>query len=281
LIRAATVRRPSNTVVVLRVPASAVRLPPGAFGWAVRTTWSSAGCPSTAACRDASPDHGSFNARLRRVEQVGCRVSGRAYRSNGSRARRVVALTFDDGPAPITPRFLHVLERKHVPATFFVLGRQIHGHEALLRRMLRDGFALGDHTMTHANVSGGGPATEHEVRGPIPIIKRATGYRPCLFRAPYGAVSSRLIARARALAMATIQWNVDPRDWSRPGAGAIESRILSQTRPGSIIIMHDGGGPRGQTLAALPHVIDALRARGYRFATVPHLLGYTERMALR
>jgi peptidoglycan/xylan/chitin deacetylase (PgdA/CDA1 family) len=193
----------------------------------------------------------------------------------------VVALTFDDGPAAITPRYLRVLEREHVPATFFLVGRQIAGHEALLRRMLRDGFALGDHTMTHANVAGGGPGTAHEVEGPIGIIRRATGYRPCPLRAPYGATSRSLIARARALKMATIEWNVDPRDWSRPGTSAIEGRIRAQTRPGSIIIMHDGGGPREQTLAALPHVISELRKRGYRFATVPHLLGYRELTALR
>jgi peptidoglycan/xylan/chitin deacetylase (PgdA/CDA1 family) len=176
---------------------------------------------------------------------------------------------------------VRLLEREGVPATFFLLGRQIHGHEALLRRMLRDGFALGDHTMTHANVSGGGAGTEREVHEPLGIIQRATGYRPCLFRAPYGAVSGRLIARARALGMATIEWNVDPRDWSRPGTGAITRTVLAQTRPGSIIIMHDGGGPRSQTLAALPQVIHALRARGYAFATVPRLLGFAERTALR
>lgn len=177
---------------------------------------------------------------------VGCRPSGPSYRSGGAPRRRVVALTFDDGPAAITPRFLRVLENENVPATFFLVGRQIAGHEALLNRMLRDGFALGDHTMTHANVAGGGPSTAREVEGPIGIIRRASGYRPCLFRAPYGAVSRRLIARARALGMASIEWNVDPRDWSRPSTGTIEHRILSETRPGSIIIMHDGGGPEGK-----------------------------------
>jgi len=258
-----------------------VGLSPGRYGWGVGATWTGDSCPTLAACRDAAPDRGAFRARLRRLMTVGCRPSGPSYRSGGSPRRRVVALTFDDGPAAITPRFLRVLENENVPATFFLVGRQIAGHEALLNRMLRDGFALGDHTMTHANVAGGRPSTAREVEGPIGIIRRASGYRPCLFRAPYGAVSRRLIARARALGMASIEWNVDPRDWSRPGTGTIEHRILSETRPGSIIIMHDGGGPRGQTLAALPHIIRALRGRGYHFDTVPHLLGYRERTLLR
>jgi peptidoglycan/xylan/chitin deacetylase (PgdA/CDA1 family) len=86
-------------------------------------------------------------------------------------------------------------------------------------------------------------------------------------------VSAPLISEARSQGMNTIQWDVDPTDWSTPGTGAIYSRIVSQTRPGSIILMHDGGGPRGQTLAALPRIINTLRARGYRFATVPQLLG--------
>lgn len=91
--------------------------------------------------------------------------------------------------------------------------------------------------------------------------------------APYGAVSGQLIADARDQAMETINWDVDPQDWSRPGTGAIYSRIIGQTRRESIILMHDGGGPRNQTVAALPKVIHELRRRGYAFVTLPELLG--------
>jgi peptidoglycan/xylan/chitin deacetylase (PgdA/CDA1 family) len=86
-------------------------------------------------------------------------------------------------------------------------------------------------------------------------------------------VSAPLISEARGMGMNTIEWDVDPTDWSTPGTDAIYSRVVSQTKPGSIILMHDGGGPRGQTLAALPRIIHTLRARGYKFATVPDLLG--------
>ena len=86
-------------------------------------------------------------------------------------------------------------------------------------------------------------------------------------------MSAPLISEARGMGMNTIEWDVDPTDWSTPGTDAIYSRVVSQTKPGSIILMHDGGGPRGQTLAALPRIIHTLRGRGYKFATVPDLLG--------
>ncbi|MFL5820948.1 MAG: polysaccharide deacetylase family protein [Solirubrobacteraceae bacterium] len=212
--------------------------------------------------------------RPRRV--IGCHAAGASYRLAGPRARRVVALTFDDGPGIYTPRVLGILRRLRVNATFFVIGEQVRGNETLLRRELADGNAIGNHTFTHANVSGGGIRQMLSTQG---AVRRATGYTPCLFRAPYGAVSGLLIRQARSLGMNSIEWSVDPRDWSRPGTGAVYSRIVSATRPGAIILMHDGGGPRGQTVAALPRVIATLRARGYRFATLPALLGLAPRYA--
>ena len=95
-----------------------------------------------------------------------------------------------------------------------------------------------------------------------------------MFRPPYGAYDSSVVATARSLGLATVLWNVDPSDYALPGTSAIEQRVLAQVRPGSIIISHDGGGPRGQTLAAYPRIIAALRARGYRIVTIPQLLGF-------
>ncbi len=207
---------------------------------------------------------------------IGCRAAGASYRLAGSPHRRVVALTFDDGPWPTTPQVLSILERNHIHATFFLIGEQVRGRESILRRALADGDVLGNHTYTHANVTGGGYRQMASTQG---AIRRATGYTPCLFRAPYGAVSGLAIRQARSLGMNTIEWSVDPRDWSRPGTGAIESRVLSAVRPGGIVLMHDGGGPRGETIAALPHIIATLRSRGYRFVTVPELLGLAPRYA--
>src|SRR5207247_10260438 len=95
----------------------------------------------------------------------------------------------------------------------------------------------------------------------------------CVCRAPYGAVVGTSAGRGRGLRMDTIEWDVGPRDWATPGTGAIYSRIVGAARPGSIILMHDGGRPRGQTVAALPGTISTLRRRGYGFVTVPQLLG--------
>jgi peptidoglycan/xylan/chitin deacetylase (PgdA/CDA1 family) len=192
----------------------------------------------------------------------------------GTRAGKVVALTFDDGPWPGTPAFLSVLERAHVVATFFQIGNQVATYgPAVDRRMLADGDAIGDHTWDHAIVAGGGSFAASEITRTAAAIRRLTGFTPCVFRAPYGAVGPSLISTARSLGFTTIQWDVDPRDWSLPGADAIYVRVVGAVRPGSIVIQHDGGGDRSQTLAALPREIATLKARGYRFVTVPELLG--------
>ena len=112
------------------------------------------------------------------------------------------------------------------------------------------------------------------------MIRRVTGFTPCLFRPPGGSTGADLVARVRALGMTSVLWNADPFDWRMPGTAAIVARVLAQAGPGGIILNHDGGGPRGQTLAAAPAIVAALRARGYTFVTVSTLLGYRERVAL-
>jgi peptidoglycan-N-acetylglucosamine deacetylase len=200
---------------------------------------------------------------------TGCRRGGLPFRTNGPRNHKVVALTFDDGPSPFTVQVIRILVRERAKGTFFVLGNQIPGYERQLQRELAYGFEIGDHSFSHPQFPSSAQISRTRDR-----IKRATGFTPCLFRPPYGAVDRALIGRARALGMMTINWDVDPRDWSTPGTGAIYSRVVSAARPGSIILMHEGGGPRGQTVAALPSIIRTLRARGYQFATVSELLGH-------
>jgi len=203
----------------------------------------------------------------RREIPTGCRRGGPPFRTNGPRNKKVVALTFDDGPSDYTDDVIRILVREKAKGTFFVLGNQIPGRERLLQRMLGWGFEIGDHSYSHPQFPSSGQLSITRNR-----IRKATGFTPCLFRPPYGAVNRDLIGRARTLGMMTINWDVDPRDWSTPGSGAIYSRIVGAAQPGSIILMHDGGGPRGQTVAALPDVIRTLRVRGYRFETVTELL---------
>ncbi len=248
--------------------------------WQVMSTLKSPRCQSPKATRT-----GCFKlfpakptlARVHTPQLVGCVPSGPAFVNQGRGVGREVALTFDDGPWYDTPQFLDILERYKVPGTFFEIGEQISTYGeggAVERRMLADGDMIGDHTWSHPNVSGGGVFARNQILAAAGAIERATrGFRPCLFRAPYGAVSSALIGEARSLGFTTIQWDVDPTDWARPGTAAIYDRVVSGAHPGAIILQHDGGGDRSETLAALPHEISTLRSRGYRFVTVTQLLG--------
>lgn len=209
-----------------------------------------------------------------RYRPVGCVARGPAAAHFNGPSRRLVALTFDDGPSTLTLRFVRMLRAEHVVATFFMLGDRLSGFDRpLLHEELRDGDALGDHSWSHPDLALGGEVFS-QLRGTKRLIAKLSGYTPCVFRPPYGAYDQAVVQTARSLGMATIIWDVDPRDWALPGTGAIERQVLAQTRPGSIILSHDGGGPRGQTLAAYPGIIASLRRRGYRFVTVPQLLGY-------
>ena len=159
-------------------------------------------------------------------------------------------------------------------ATFFQIGEQVGIYGRVVdRRMLADGDIIGDHTWSHATVSGAGPAAAAQISSAAAAIKAMTGFEPCLFRAPGGAVSGALISEARSMGFTTIEWDVDPRDWARPGTGAIYSNVVANAHPGAIVVQHDGGGDRSETLAALPQEIATLRSRGYQFVTIPELLG--------
>jgi peptidoglycan-N-acetylglucosamine deacetylase len=208
-----------------------------------------------------------------RYRIVGCRSTGSSVYFHGP-PRKQVAIGFDDGPAPDTPAFVSMLERERARATFFMIGEHIStSYRSTLLRELRDGDVLGDHTFTHPDlVTSGGAYTQ--LSETQRAIRALTGYTPCIFRPPYGAYDQSIVDTARSLGLATVQWNVDPADWALPGTAAIEARVLAQVQPGSIIISHDGGGPRGETLAAYPLIIAKLRARGYRIVTIPQLLGF-------
>ena len=244
----------------LRVP---LVIAPGPMAWALRLR--AADC--RAACAGRLPAQGHWTATASAVLPARC--ASAAAPEKGPAA----ALTFDDGPSPYTAQLLGELEALGVPATFFLVGRQVPGAERLLGRMLGDGDVIGNHTWDHADVSRGGAAAATELeRTNAAIVSATAGYHPCLFRPPYGLVGPRLEPLVQSLDMQTVLWSVDPRDWSRPGTPAIVARVLSTVRPGGIILLHDGGGPRTETLAAVPEIVSRLRARGYRFLTVPALL---------
>ncbi|HET9677208.1 MAG TPA: polysaccharide deacetylase family protein [Solirubrobacterales bacterium] len=262
----ATVKRPQpEKLVVALVPGDA-GLSPRRYRWrALR----SSGCSVRSSCAEALPATGTSVFRLRPVRAVGCTGGSSGLVTSGPRDRPVVALTFDDGPSEYTPDFLRVLREKGVHGTFFEIGQEMPGREDTMRQILAEGDELGDHTMNHVEFPG-----YSQIAGAASRIEAYTHFKPCLFRPPGGGVNAGVVATAGSLGMRTVNWDVDPQDWSLPGTGAIYSNIVSHAQPGSIILMHDGGGPRSETLAALPQVIDTLRARGFRFATVSELLGY-------
>jgi peptidoglycan-N-acetylglucosamine deacetylase len=219
-------------------------------------------------CEDRIPDWGSAKLALAPWQITGCTAGTPSLRLVGS-GSDAVALTFDDGPAPETGAVLRVLSRYGAHATFFQIGVQVPGRDAIERRILDAGDGLGDHSWRHESLP-----SEASMASTQAAITRASGFRPCVFRPPGGTRDARLIADASALSMDTIIWDVDPQDWTRPGAGAIERRVLAQVHAGSVILMHDGGGDRSETLAALPTIITVLERRGFRLVTVESLLGF-------
>jgi peptidoglycan-N-acetylglucosamine deacetylase len=212
---------------------------------------------------------------------VGCLPAGPSEVFDGSASKHEIALTFDDGPGPDPPAidFVNLLAREHVPATFFEIGEQIPEFDptgSVERAMLADGDMIGDHSWSHPNMTAlSEPVQQTQLEQTADAIRQRTGFTPCLWRPPYGYIDSRLVSIARSLGMLTVMWDVDPSDYTLPGATVIYRRVIAAAHDGAIVIQHFGGGPRYQTLAALPHEIATLRAAGYRFVTVAQVLGLT------
>jgi peptidoglycan-N-acetylglucosamine deacetylase len=260
--------RPGTAMVTFSY--AAVGLRAERVDWSAESVWKGlAAC--TRVCRDLVPDRGRASARIDRFTLDGCTASGPSQRFTGPGAGRLVALTFDDGPSIYTPQVLAVLGRYGAHATFFEIGRQVGALAATSRAVIRAGDVIGDHTWSHPVLDAANTAAE--IRPTQRAISQATGFTPCLLRPPYGTAPPDVVDIARSLGLLTIQWDVDPADWSRPGAGVIAQRVLAAVHPGAIVIMHDGGGLRDQTVTALATIVPTLIARGYRLVTVPRLLG--------
>ncbi|MER7708067.1 polysaccharide deacetylase family protein [Kitasatospora sp. NPDC097605] len=196
--------------------------------------------------------------------------------TGGTGTAPLVALTFDDGPDPeFTPRVLEVLRRHDAPAAFFCIGLQALAHPDVVRRIADAGQTLGNHSWSHAYLPDLGPAgLARQLGHTRDAIAEACGDdRPVRWlRPPYGGRSPELLRAVDESGLITVLWDVDAKDWSRPGPEVIAERVLGQVRPGSVILMHDGGDDRSQTVAALPAVITGLRARGYRLVSLDELL---------
>jgi peptidoglycan-N-acetylglucosamine deacetylase len=185
------------------------------------------------------------------------------------RAKRLVALTFDDGPGPYTTLALRKLRAARVPATFFLVGKEIEEHRDLPAAERAQG-AVGDHTWNHLFLPSLDPATANgEIARTAALIGSTSGAPPRLFRPPYGARTPAIDADARALGMVQILWDVDTRDSEGANYAGIASNVRRQVRAGSIVLMHEN---RGQTIRALDHVLATLRHKHLTPVTVPQLL---------
>ncbi|MFG2908758.1 polysaccharide deacetylase family protein [Kitasatospora sp. NPDC048286] len=186
--------------------------------------------------------------------------------------RRAVALTIDDGPDPRhTPTVLALFEQYGVRATFFLIGENAVEHPALVREIADRGHHIANHTWTHPDLR---HLPEGKVRDELErtsdLLQRTAGRQPTWFRAPGGDWSPTSLKVAADLGMRNMAWSVDPRDWARPGTSAIIDRVLKNVRPGSIVLNHDGGGDRSQTVAALKAYLPVLVDSGYSFTAPPN-----------
>jgi peptidoglycan/xylan/chitin deacetylase (PgdA/CDA1 family) len=197
------------------------------------------------------------------VDDIGTR------RLTGHEDGRTVALTFDDGPHPkYTERVLTVLRDKGVTATFCVVGNQAVTYPELIETIVEDGHVLCNHTVSHdmslrfkreSVIAAEFDDTQ------AAIVRAAPDADIRYFRAPGGYFAENLNQVATDRGLTTLGWSVDSNDWRKPGAGAIRDTVLSQVHPGAIVLLHDGGGDRSQTVSALPEIIDELDDRGYTF----------------
>ena len=189
---------------------------------------------------------------------------------------RTIALTFDDGPDPTwTPKILAILRRAHVPATFFLVGAHAASNPSLVRAELAAGDEVGAHTYTHANLASVGWRLPLELTLTQNALAGTAGIRTRLLRPPYSSETNALTAadwaayrRASRFGYLIVLTTIDTRDWARPGVAAIVRKAMPQGDSGAIVMMHDSGGNRAETIRALPQIIDRLKARGYRFVTV-------------
>jgi peptidoglycan-N-acetylglucosamine deacetylase len=185
--------------------------------------------------------------------------------------RRLIALTFDDGPYPFyTPLLLHVLDRSHVHATFFCVGRSAQEFPDLMDRIIESGDDVGNHTFNHIKLSGLSiTQIADQIIEANAILASFVGHRIDLFRPPHGRYDRRVLEVASAMGYRTILWSDSPEDTKDISPALEVQRVMSQARPGAIVLLHSG---QYRTIEALPVIIDRLRAQGYTFVTVDELL---------
>jgi peptidoglycan-N-acetylglucosamine deacetylase len=219
--------------------------------------------PGSLAAREAAAENAAVNRTLAYTPYV--RIAGAQHRE--------IALTFDDGPGPYTPEIISILERHDVSATFFEVGVLERYFYASTAAIVADGDVIGDHTELHAPMSRLPAAQQRaELLQDASAVGRHGAGFPRLFRPPYGLWNSTTLALLHRYRMLMVLWTVDTNDYRRPGVDAIVRTALTGARPGAIILLHDAGGNRSETVTALPRIIAGLQRRHYLLVTVPRLM---------
>lgn len=200
---------------------------------------------------------------------------------HGRTSSKQIALTFDDAPdTTYTPQVLDILKKYKVRATFFLIGSQAQKHPAIVKRIVQEGHVIGNHSYSHplfTKLSQTGFQDQIEQTGHI--LKPLIGYMPKLIRPPYGEIKESQLLWASEKGYLIVNWNVDSLDWKQLGEAQVTSNILNHVTAGSIVLQHSGGGASQNlkgTVQALPRVIEALQAKGYRIVTLPELLRVTK-----
>jgi polysaccharide deacetylase family sporulation protein PdaB len=190
--------------------------------------------------------------------------------------QRVIALTFDDGPNPeYTPQVLDLLKQYHAKATFFVIGSRVEKYPELVRREAVEGHEVANHTFSHPNLRRFTvEKLQEELAKAQDVIWAVSEHTPHLFRPPGGYYDETIVNTAKQAGYTVVMWSwhLDTRDWSCPGVGKIVNRVLSNARNGDIVLFHDHGGNRRQTIEALQQILPELQQRGYQFITISQLL---------
>ncbi|KLU64216.1 peptidoglycan-N-acetylglucosamine deacetylase [Desulfosporosinus acididurans] len=202
------------------------------------------------------------------------RIPGTYYMAHTQ--EKVVALTFDDGPDPIdTPQVLEILKEKEVRATFFVLGQAVKDNPRLLKRLANEGHEIGNHSYDHDYKQ---QRLLKEISQTDDEVYAATGIHTYFYRPPGGFLSKAQLESIKKNGHVVALWSVDSKDWRNPGVNQIVKNVMNNVFPGAIILMHDGGYHRTQTVKALGLIIDSLKREGYRIVTLSELKKFdTER----
>jgi peptidoglycan/xylan/chitin deacetylase (PgdA/CDA1 family) len=212
---------------------------------------------------------------LLRKEIADLQAQGRIIYSGNAHFRKI-ALTFDDGPDPYyTPQILDILDQYRIKATFFCVGRQVEAYPQVVRQEYEAGHVVGNHSWTHPDL-GLLPASDVllQIKRASNALQEVIGTQPMFFRPPYGSLSNHVLKQAYHLGVTTVMWNAgeEARDWLNPGVDFIIRRTLDLICNGSIILLHDCGRDRSQTMAALPVIIQKLQDRGFQFVTIQQMV---------